>query len=195
MLKYNKILLYTGLLFLTCFTFISFEGCKNKHIHEPASQTPSQPAKSPAGNPPEETKEEIITKIKQSPGLLFTQYSTYQNDKDVVIAAVSHDGHLLKDLPTGNSLRNDPEVVMAAVKQYGKALEFVNPTLRQDASIVKAAVANDGYALAFADPTLKNDINIVITAVRGCDQALQFASLELKKIRELIFHKIIKFIR
>ena len=70
-------------------------------------------------------------------------------DREVVLAAVEHDGWGGRSLGYASpELRADREVVMAAVRQRGLALEYASEALRADSEVVGAAVQQHGPAAA-----------------------------------------------
>lgn len=81
---------------------------------------------------------------------------------------------------------NDKDVMLAAVNIDGNALEHASEELKCDKDIVQAAVSNDGYALQYASEELKNDRDIVLAAVSNNGCTLQYASRELKADKKIV---------
>ena len=87
----------------------------------------------------------------------------WQNDKDIVIATLKHDGNDL--IHASDFLRRDPEVVLVAVRQNGLALRWANNLLSENKMVVLTAVQQDGTALQYAAHPLRADPDIAITAL------------------------------
>jgi hypothetical protein len=100
-------------------------------------------------------------------------------DKEVVLAAVSQNGHALKH--ASEALRRDKEVV----EQDGRALEYASEALRGDKEVVLAAVKQDGLQLRHAS-ALKNDKEVVLEAVKQDGRALLYASKALCGDKEVV---------
>lgn len=141
--------------------------------------------------------------------------SQQQNDKEIVLKAVSDNGLDLRF--ASPTLRDDKEVVTFAVEQNGWALEYASPRLKNDKEIVMKAILNDPWSMKFAsielknDKTfalevlrtdgtilcwlsdfLKNDLDVVSMAIQQNDLALKFASPKLKNnevIRKIMIMK------
>ena len=80
---------------------------------------------------------------------------TLKNDRDVVLAAVQHNGMVLHYASA--NLRNDQDIVLAAVQQHGDALQYASDGLRNDQGVVLVAVQQHGrMALLYASANLKN---------------------------------------
>ncbi|MFA5103647.1 MAG: DUF4116 domain-containing protein [Candidatus Margulisiibacteriota bacterium] len=110
-----------------------------------------------------------------------------QNDREVVLAAVSQNGLALG--AAYETLKNDKAVVIAAVTQNGQALVVASPELQQDREVVLAAVSQDGNALRFVayGPTgFQNDKGVVLAAVRQNPNAIHFASTALQNDPDVI---------
>ena len=84
-----------------------------------------------------------------------------------------------------DELRADREVVLAAVTQYGFALGFASKTLQADREVVLAAVTQCGDVLQLAPDDLNADREIVLAAMTQCGDALKFASTELRADPEI----------
>merc|ERR1719159_1321028 len=118
----------------------------------------------------------------------------FQEDKDVVLAAVGHNGFALqyaalalqKDAadPYGGqyadgfaiefgfgfgfaapALKEDKDFMLRAVAQSGNTLQYAAPAMQEDKDVVLAAVAQNGDVLQFAAPALKEDKDVVLAAV------------------------------
>jgi hypothetical protein len=80
--------------------------------------------------------------------------------KQSLIVDLEQDGELLRKLPS--EFQDDRDIVLAAVRQYGYALQITSETLQDNHVIVLAAVSNYGWALEFASTNLQNDPEILL---------------------------------
>ena len=55
-------------------------------------------------------------------------------------------------------LQNDRGVVLAAVTQNGRTLQYASVALRNDRDVVLAAMARNGHALVYASDALQTDL-------------------------------------
>ena len=142
-----------------------------------------------------ECKDELaaIETVSRDPLQLSNLPSIYQNNPNVVLAAVRRDGRALKH--ASETLRGDKEVVLAAVRQDGDALQYASETLRGDKEVVLAAVRQDCFALKHASETLRGDREFVIAIMgEGCGfMALRCASEALRNDPDLLREE--KFLR
>ena len=72
--------------------------------------------------------------------LLFYVNEKLQEDREIVLAAVTGIGQALEYLPEG--FESDKEVVLTAVQSDGKALKYASQELQEDREIVLAALKN-----------------------------------------------------
>lgn len=107
-----------------------------------------------------------------------------QNNFDMVMAAVSHNGEALQY--AADAFRNDNDIVMAAVSRHGEALRFAFPSPREDRDVVMAAVTQNGTALVEACAELRGDRDIVMAAVAQNGYAFNDVSRNLQNDREII---------
>ena len=98
-------------------------------------------------------------------------------DRAFALACVRYRGALLEKL---KEFQDDSDVVRAAVEHDGRALRFASPRLRDDGRIVRAAVRNCGRALRFASAARRADRDIVLEAVFNDGRALRSASKKLQ---------------
>ena len=102
-----------------------------------------------------------------------------RKDKELVLFAMRQGGWL-QFVPF---FQNDRDVVLAAVRSCGVSLEFASEALQNDKDIVLAAMQENGYGLQYASEALRDDEEIVSAAVRGyaddSSHVLCFASLRL----------------
>ena len=86
-----------------------------------------------------------------------------RGDRDVVLAAVRHDGYALQF--ASDELKDDKEIVLTAIETYeGDVLEYASERLKDDKETVLAAVKRCGDSIGFASERLRHD-NDVIRAV------------------------------
>ena len=133
-------------------------------------------------------KEIVIKAIEKDRQALA--YTTFCNDKEVVLAAVTQDGNALRY--ADESLKNNKEIVLAAVMQDGAALWNASSSLKNDKEVVLHAVKNDGMSLFFSSIDLKNDKEVVLADVMENGSALCYASSLLKNNKEVVLHAVRK---
>jgi len=120
-------------------------------------------------------------------------------DKNVVLAAVMHDGSALRY--ASPDLKANKEVVLADVMHDGSALRYASAELKADKEVVLAAVTSCrsalkyGSALYYASVDLKADKEVVLAAVMHDGSALQFASVDLKADKEVVLTALAKSIK
>ncbi|MBA3721276.1 MAG: DUF4116 domain-containing protein [Parachlamydiaceae bacterium] len=136
-------------------------------------------------------REFVLEVVKIIGSFLYNACSTLQNDKAVVMAAVTQNGCALQF--AHDDLRKERDVVMAAVTQHGCALQFAHDDLRKDREIVMTAITKRGDALRYAHDNLRNDREIVMAAVTQEGYALQYAHDDLRKDREIVMTAVIKY--
>jgi hypothetical protein len=81
---------------------------------------------------------QVFIEVQTNPYALGTIYSNFNNNKQIVLTAVSY---------------------------FGSALEFASDELKNDKEVVLVAVSNNGYSLQYASYNLKNDKDIILTAI------------------------------
>jgi len=105
-------------------------------------------------------------------------------DREKVLAALNHSGHVLKYVP--EELKSDRELVLAAVQQSGYALKFAADECKRDRALVLAAIKKDGGALHYAAEECRREKEIVLVAVKQDGTALRFAADECKIDHEIV---------
>merc|ERR1712032_1349276 len=98
-------------------------------------------------------REFLVAAIERSSGhALKHMAQEFQEDRALIIAAVSKDWRLLKDVTLRQpDLCRDREVVLAAVGHNGCALEHASQTLQADRGVVELALQRSfGAALTYA---------------------------------------------
>eukprot|EP00971_Amphidinium_carterae_P009031 178370-Amphidinium_carterae.1 len=83
--------------------------------------------------------------------------------RESVLEAVRQSWHAL-EREVDAAWRSDREVVLAAVQHNGTALEFAAEALKGDRDVVLAAVQADGYALQYATEALRADPEVLRAA-------------------------------
>ena len=109
---------------------------------------------------------------------LFNISQDLQNDKDIVIAAVSQSGLILQY--TNDIMKNDKDVVLAAIKSSPVSLIYASLNIKNDKDIILIAVSQFGYLLKYASTNLQNDKDVVLAAVEEHGNSLLYASNILK---------------
>lgn len=79
--------------------------------------------------------------VKRKCSILCYASQELKNDRDVVIAAVKHDGYALQYV--SNEMKNDKDVVMIAVEQDGGALQYASFRLKNKRDVVMTVVEQD----------------------------------------------------
>jgi uncharacterized lipoprotein YbaY len=128
-------------------------------------------------------KRSLIVNLEQD-GILLKKLPDFQDNHDIVLAAVSNDGRALEF--ASSDIRDNHDIVSAAVRQNGKALQFASLDLRNNRDIVLAAVRQYGFALHNASATIQNNNGIVLVAVSQDGWALKFASTNLQNDHEIV---------
>jgi hypothetical protein len=115
-------------------------------------------------------------------GLNLRVYKQFNNDKEIVLAAVSNEGMALQF--ASRQLQNDKEVVLAAVHQNGLSLRYADDFC-EDKEVVLAAVHQNGLAIKWASLDLQNDKEVVLVAVN--QDGLAFNHIyDLREDKEVI---------
>ena len=115
--------------------------------------------------------------------VLYCLPSKLQNNKEVVLAAVSNHGYAFHY--ASERLKNDKEVILAAVREDGCVLDDLSKRLQDDKEVVLAAVSNHGMALKCASAGLKDDKEVVMAAVSNTGSCLSFVSNRLIKDKDI----------
>lgn len=96
---------------------------------------------------PQRRKNKLLRKIARDGSSLYNIPAPGRYHKDIVLAAVRQNGHLLGE--AAPRLRRDRDVVLAAVQQSGGALQFVEEKLQRDPHVIIAACKKNGDALPY----------------------------------------------
>ena len=117
--------------------------------------------------------------MSQGESPLWCAAENLRADREVVLAAIAHDGAALST--AAKLFRADRHIVLAAVTQNGYAYRCVSADLRADPKVALAAVSQAGYVLQFLPEELCNNREIVLAAIRQAGiRVLQFASFRLR---------------
>ena len=117
----------------------------------------------------------------------------FQNDREVVLAAVQSKGRELEY--ASERLQNDREVVLDAIDEDPMAFSFASSALQNDREIVMRVISDDRLhpyygseyeVLAHVSEELRNDREVVLAAVRRNGFELDNASEELKDNDEVV---------
>eukprot|EP00932_Pfiesteria_piscicida_P016793 SRR837773.3700.p2 GENE.SRR837773.3700~~SRR837773.3700.p2 ORF type:complete len:293 (+),score=86.46 SRR837773.3700:58-936(+) len=114
--------------------------------------------------------------------------SEYQQDREMVLAAVRSSGMQLKDAP---DFCGDRDVVLAAVSAAGSALRFAAAPLRADAGVCLAAIGGSELALRSVAEELWQDYAFTLEAVKLYGSALMYASEELRRDPEVVLAAVL----
>ena len=129
-------------------------------------------------------KEVVLLAVSKDGHAVQFASDDLKSDRDVAIAAVSKDGHAIRYL--SNNMKSDREIAMAAVTSRGYALQDVSDCMKSDRRVVTTAVANHGFALQHASDSMKSDRQVVMTAVANDGRALQHAPDSMKADRDVV---------
>ena len=126
----------------------------------------------------------VIELIKK--GLFEKVPTIYWKDRDIVKRAIkeSMDGLQFAD----ESFQNDREIVLAAVKFHGGSFGYItNKEFLKDEEITLEALKSSDYSiLETCDSSLLKNKQFMLKAVKVTSEALQFADEDLKKDPDII---------
>jgi len=123
-----------------------------------------------------EEKKKILRSIQERKFEL--RFSSWTNDREVVMAAVQLDGTELSY--ASDLLQNDEEIVLAALQQNVLVFPTCNETIQKNRRIVLFVISQDGCMLRFVKESFEDDEEIVRTAIQQNREALQYASPRLQ---------------
>jgi hypothetical protein len=126
-------------------------------------------------------RDDVLIAVSHFGHLLEFAADELRADKGVVLAAVAKEGSALKF-----ALYEDADVVCTAVSKDGRALEFASSAMQSDRDIVMAAMRHDGFALQWASADLRDDFDVVLAAAQSNGAALQYASTRLRASKEIV---------
>jgi hypothetical protein len=116
-----------------------------------------------------------------------------KNDKDAVMAAVSHSGFAFQYASA--TMKNDKVVVMTALKHDDNAFYHSSTTIKNDKEVVIAAVSRDCHMLLHASDAMKDDKEVVAAAMTHNSNVLSYASDALKNDRSFVLSMKMRRIR
>lgn len=108
--------------------------------------------------------DKVLTVVKRD-GLALQNFPEWNEEEEVVLAAVKQNGKALRFTP----LRNK-KVVLEAVRQNGYAIQYVPESMR-DKEMALTAVHQNGNTIIYVPPSIR-DKEIVLSAVRQNGNAL-----------------------
>ncbi|MBA3723011.1 MAG: DUF4116 domain-containing protein [Parachlamydiaceae bacterium] len=106
------------------------------------------------------------------------------NYRDIVLAAVYHDGSALEFAP---EFKDDEIIAFKAVEKDGMALEFFSDRIKSLKYIVLKAVSQNGLALEFLHVDLIYDLEVIKTALSNDAGAIQLIPNEFWEVDDLLF--------
>ncbi|CAE7708352.1 unnamed protein product [Symbiodinium sp. CCMP2456] len=106
-----------------------------------------------------------------------------RNDRDVVLACISHDAACLAAAP--EALRSERSFLLAAVQRHPRALEFA-AGFREDSAFVADAMRLQPAVLEFAGG-LRSDLELALEAVRKAPWSLDLVDAQLQSDPALAF--------
>lgn len=104
-------------------------------------------------------------------------HESLRNDRSLILTSVTYNG---KYLYRYNEYQNDLEIVLAAVRSNGLALEYASDELKNYKYVVKAAVTNVAEALTFASSDIKHDDEFIIELLKVNPYVIAYASYNIK---------------
>jgi len=119
-------------------------------------------------------------------GRLLREYIEFQNNKDVVLAAVANDGMALGY--ASPAMIKDEEVVLTAISQDPEALFRADHSLRDNKTFALKALSIDADLVFFSDK-LKKDREVVFAAVNKNGNALQHAP-DFQRDPQILYYAI-----
>ncbi|MBR8700480.1 MULTISPECIES: DUF4116 domain-containing protein [unclassified Fusobacterium] len=129
------------------------------------------------------TNEEAQKLVSQDYKILQNLTKEQQNNKDIVLAAIQHDGRALEF--ASDELKDNKEVVLKAVNSNGLSLEFASDKLKNDKETVMAAIENNPDSIEFASLKLKNNKDISKETVKRKGINLRFLSEEIRSDEDI----------
>jgi hypothetical protein len=147
----------------------------------------------------------VVLDIVSQNGMLL-QYAALelQNDKELVLAAVSNSQYLNYAF---KKWKDDYDVVCASIKYSGDTLQYASERLKDDLEIVKLAIKHKKVNLKYGSTRLRNNVEIysdildlqycleeirrnkklVLLAIRRNGMQLQYCSKELQNDEDVVF--------
>lgn len=95
-----------------------------------------------------------------SKGELYLLKSTMRNDRDIVLAAVKHNGQSM--CWASKRLQDDDEIIETAIQTYPLAIRNASERLKNNRDIIKDVCSRDQRCFEYASDKLKNNKELVI---------------------------------
>jgi Domain of unknown function (DUF4116) len=121
----------------------------------------------------------VLAAINNNASAFQYASDTLKNNKEVILAAVTKNGYLLKFVPIPAQTQ---EVVLAAVRQNGCAIMFAEPIWQENKDVVLAAVTQNGLALMGVHSSLRNDPEIRLRAASDIFGLMMFGGTILSSV-------------
>merc|ERR1719471_1409827 len=102
------------------------------------------------------------TRIAKTP--ISTETTINPLDKNEVMKFIHEGGWIMDQISP--SLQADKDVVMAAVTHNPKAIRYASPALKQDADVVLQTMKQKGCGQEIKNNPLMNDTEFVLAAIR-----------------------------
>merc|ERR1712072_339620 len=112
----------------------------------------------------DELKADIITSLLLGAGNLMNLDAKYQEDPEVVRAAVRFDGMQLQY--AHGAPRKDRSIVLSVIARNGFAMKFAPKDFNAEREVVLMAVKSNAFSITLADSSLQNDCNFAIESTR-----------------------------
>lgn len=122
-------------------------------------------------------KEVAMAAVTHNANALKYVSDELKGDKDVVITAVKKDLNTLEF--ASDKIASSKEIIMVALSSYPMSLENCEENIKNNKEFVMAAVAHNGLALEFASDELKNDDDVVKAAYANNPNSIEFADYKL----------------
>lgn len=124
-----------------------------------------------------EVKANSIAGVKHDGFRLFEVSHLYENDIDVVKAAVGNNGAALNF--ASDRLKDNLEVVKIAVKELWESGVYMSDRIKSDLASMKVLCAIDGNVLKFATDDLKKNSELCHVAVGNTGKALMHCDISI----------------
>ena len=123
----------------------------------------------------------VLKHVKTNPEIIYLAPPKYQEDKEILRAAIVQDG--LAFQLANKTLSNDLELAKLAIDRNALALKYASKKLRSNFELVKEAVSQNGNALKYANSDLKKNKEIVSIACSTNPESILFIDSKLKNDR------------
>lgn len=135
-------------------------------------------------------KDVVLEVVKARPfSYLFDIHYNFRDDKEVILAAVSNNGLLLKY--ASPRLRNNPKIVEAAVRSHGEAFKFASNEIRNNKFSVIRFMAISPLVFNTLPDKIKQDPEIAYDALNMSSQRTDSNFIELSNNEDLIMNAML----